>query len=133
MNDDEKKALQRKLKSLQVKRENLSLELKAIHSELTSSPGDGVEPIGIDTPLVDKEGYPRGDVDLYRARDLRKRWNEIQNDQTHIMKELEINLVQLATIDRDVSQLELSCPNSTALLFKSYQLMSIRPTMTKLK
>lgn len=101
MNDD-KKALQQKLKSLQSKREDLSLESKAIHSELTSSPGDGVEPIGIDTPLVDKEGYPRNDVDIYRARDLRRRWHEIQNDLQSIMNELETKLVQLAAFDRNV-------------------------------
>jgi hypothetical protein len=55
-------------------------EADAIYLELTSPPGEGVEPMGVDTPLVDPEGYPRGDIDVYRARTLRSRFRVLQTD-----------------------------------------------------
>ena len=101
--DNEKKGLQKRLKQLQSKRESLSSESEAIYSELASSPGGDGKPVGIHSPLVDDEGYPRADIDVYRVRDLRKRWHEIQNDIKSIMKDLEKYLVQLASLDGTVS------------------------------
>jgi hypothetical protein len=54
--------------------------------------------MGIDTPLVDEEGYPRNDIDLYRARTLRGRLAEIRTDHRAIMKETERYLHQLARL-----------------------------------
>jgi hypothetical protein len=75
------------------KRKNLEAEASAITDELTKSI-DGKEPMGVSTPLVDKEGYPRADIDVYRARHLRKRLNEIRFDHAAIMKKIEENVSQ---------------------------------------
>lgn len=55
-------------------------------------------PIGIDTPLVDPEGYPRADIDIYRARTLRKRFKEIQTDHKELDKQIEYGLVEIAAL-----------------------------------
>ena len=54
--------------------------------------------MGIDTPLVDSEGYPRGDIDVFRARTLRKRFIEIQNDHKSLTRKIEKGLVELQAI-----------------------------------
>ena len=54
--------------------------------------------MGVDTPLTDPEGYPRNDIDVYRARTLRGRLAEIQTDHKKLMKEIERNLHQLALV-----------------------------------
>lgn len=81
---------------LDVKRRSLESEGAAIISELEATPEGGGAPMGIDTPLVDSEGYPRGDVDVVRARTLRTRLNVIRTDHKILMKEVEEALVQLA-------------------------------------
>lgn len=84
------------LRKLDLQRRTLESEAAAITDELlsptiTEKDGEEVqtEPMGIDTPLVDAEGYPRNDIDIYRARDLRKRLNEIRYDHKSIMKQIE--------------------------------------------
>ena len=54
--------------------------------------------MGIDTPLVDNEGYPRSDIDIYRARTLRKRYHEIQTDCKDLDRRMERGLVELTTL-----------------------------------
>lgn len=84
------------LSSLDVKRKSLEFEAEGIISELNAKPEGGGEPMGVDTPLVDSEGYPRGDIDLFRARDLRARLAVIRTDHKAIMKEVEEKLALLA-------------------------------------
>jgi len=81
------------LKNLDIQRRQLETESSTIVQELTSPPGPGLEPIGIDAPLVDAEGYPRADIDLYHATDLRKRLAVIRGDYKTIMKKIEGGLV----------------------------------------
>ena len=54
--------------------------------------------MGIDTPLVDSEGFPRADIDVFQARTLRKRFIEIQNDYKALQKKIERGLVELQAI-----------------------------------
>jgi len=82
--------------ALDVKREALETERDGIVSELKAPPEGGGEPMGIDTPFVDKEGYPRGDIDIYRARVLRGRLAEIRTDHKALMKQIEEVMVKLA-------------------------------------
>lgn len=82
--------------ALDVKRRALESEGAAILAELEAPPEGGGAPMGIDTPLVDSEGYPRGDVDVVRARSLRARLNVIRTDHKILMKEVEEALVKLA-------------------------------------
>jgi hypothetical protein len=57
-------------------------------------------PIGIDDPLVDAEGYPRADVDVYRARTLRRRFKEIQTDHKALEKRIELGLVEISALSK---------------------------------
>ena len=78
---------------LDKKRQSLEEEAAAITEELTTSI-DGKEPIGISTPLVDDAGYPRADIDVYKARHSRKRLNEIKFDHSLIMKKMEDQILK---------------------------------------
>ena len=86
------------LAALDVKRKALEMEADAIHAELTSEGPDGQHPMGVDTPLVDDDGYPRADIDVYRARTLRGRFKVVQTDHKAIMKDIETGLAKLAAL-----------------------------------
>jgi len=87
------------LKALDVKRKTLELEADTITSELTAVSLDGSPPMGIDTPLVDMDGYPRGDIDVYRARSLRGQLAVIQTDHKALMKQMEKCLEAMASLN----------------------------------
>jgi len=91
-------ATRESLQALDAQRRSLEMEADAIADELTSPPAEGVEPMGIDTPLVDDEGYPRGDVDVHRARSLRNRLACIRTDHKSLMKDIERHLLQLSAL-----------------------------------
>ncbi|KAL7488963.1 hypothetical protein ACHAW6_014551 [Cyclotella cf. meneghiniana] len=86
----------RELLALDTQKKSLESEAEAIVAELTAELPDGGRPIGINTPLVDEEGFPRADIDIYRARTLRKRFIEIQNDHKDLVKRIERGLVEVA-------------------------------------
>ena len=54
--------------------------------------------MGIDTPLVDADGYPRADIDVYRARTLRGRLATIRTDHAALMRECAAGLQRVATL-----------------------------------
>ena len=86
------------LASLNAQREALESEASAVTSELTAPLESGGAPMGVDTPLVDSDGYPRGDIDVYRARSLRSRLAIIRTDHKRIMGEIETKLEQLMVL-----------------------------------
>ena len=88
--------LRRTLQSFNVQREALEQESDALVSELTTSEKPNVPPMGIDTPLVDAEGYPRNDIDVFRARTLRQRLATLRTDHQQLMRQIESQLHQLA-------------------------------------
>jgi hypothetical protein len=88
--------MREELLSLDTQKKALLSEAEAIVSELTTKQPGGGPPIGIDAPLVDYDGYPRADIDVYRARTLRKRFKEIQTDVKVIEKKIEFGLVEIA-------------------------------------
>lgn len=100
------------LLELRVKRDALDSEAQAIVSELTApqtSIIDGktiVASMGIETPLVDSEGYPRADIDLYRARTLRKRFHELKTDRSNLQSEIERLLLRLSLLQQPSKQEE---------------------------
>uniref|UniRef100_A0A7S0UFW8 Nas2 N-terminal domain-containing protein n=1 Tax=Pseudo-nitzschia delicatissima TaxID=44447 RepID=A0A7S0UFW8_9STRA len=96
--DNEETTLRKTLASLDVQRKAMEHEADAIFLELTSPPSEGVEPMGIDTPLVDHEGYPRGDIDVYRARTQRNRFSVLKTDHKEIEGKIEGLLLLLARI-----------------------------------
>jgi hypothetical protein len=102
----EETALRKSLASLDIRRKSMALEADAIFSELTQAPEEGVEPMGLDTPLVDREGYPRGDVDIYRARALRQRFHVLRTDHKEILQKIESMLQQLALVKNPPLQMQ---------------------------
>lgn len=64
-------------------------EIEAFVAELTS----GNNP-GLNGPLVDAEGFPRADIDVYRVRQLRHSLVVKQTDHQLIMKKIEALLPQ---------------------------------------
>ena len=74
------------LKELERQRLALEDEAAAIVSEL-----DGLG-VGLKDALVDAEGYPRADLDLYRVRSQRGRHATIRTDHKALMKKIEVLL-----------------------------------------
>ncbi|XP_069820107.1 26S proteasome non-ATPase regulatory subunit 9 [Dendropsophus ebraccatus] len=60
--------------------------------------------VGMEGPLVDREGYPRADVDIYQVRTARHNIICLQNDHKAIMKEIEEALHNLHARDREKKQ-----------------------------
>jgi Nas2 N_terminal domain len=94
--DNEETRLRKTLASLDVRRQSMETEADGIISELTTSSSPDVPPMGIDTPLIDDDGYPRHDVDVYRARTLRHRLAVLKTDHKSIVNEIEKLLIELA-------------------------------------
>ncbi|KAM9108139.1 26S proteasome non-ATPase regulatory subunit 9-like [Megaptera novaeangliae] len=59
-------------------------------------------------PLVDCEGYPRADVDLYRVRTARHNIVCLQNDHKALMKQVEEALHQLHARDKEKQARDLA-------------------------
>ena len=92
-----------RIRELQAQREALEMEADAIVSYLTAPGPNGEKPIGVKDSLVDREGFPRNDIDIYQARIRRGRLAVISNDHKLIMKEIESELPKLhATFDKPV-------------------------------
>jgi hypothetical protein len=97
-------AMKKSLMSLNAQRLSLEREAEVITSELTDA-SQGT-PMGLETPLVDSDGYPRGDIDIIRARVLRARLKEIGNDHKALMKDVERSLAQVAALHKPDSTIE---------------------------
>jgi hypothetical protein len=99
---DQVSALRLKLKTLNVQREALEYESEAITSELNYRDPEqpNIPPMGVDTPLVDNEGFPRNDIDVFRARTLRNRLMILRTDHKQLMHEIDTSLQQLAMLQQ---------------------------------
>lgn len=92
MEDDNLLTLQReRYEQLTAQKELLEVEAEAITEELTT----GENPPGLKGNLVDSEGFPRADVDIYNIRNKRNRLAIINSDFKVIMKEIELLLPQI--------------------------------------
>ena len=70
------------LKGLAKQREKIEDEMETLVDVLESMPGSP----GLKQPLVDKEGFPRGDCDLIEVRKLRHQHICLQTDHKTVMK-----------------------------------------------
>mmetsp|Transcript_26766 Transcript_26766/g.57692 ORF Transcript_26766/g.57692 Transcript_26766/m.57692 type:complete len:306 (+) Transcript_26766:307-1224(+) len=96
--DNEEITLRKTLASLDVQRNAMKDEADAIIAELMTPPEEGIQPMGLDTPLIDQDGYPRGDIDVYRARSQRNRFRVLKTDHKEIEGKIEVLLIQLASL-----------------------------------
>jgi len=69
------------------KKEEIEREIKHLGDVLASQKN-----VGMHSPLVDAEGYPRMDIDVAQVRHARHRIICLQNDHKAVMKEIEENL-----------------------------------------
>ncbi|KAM7018420.1 26S proteasome non-ATPase regulatory subunit 9 isoform 2-T2 [Tautogolabrus adspersus] len=76
------------VKNLVKKKDDIEEQIKAYYDVLE----DGV---GVEGPLVDEEGFPRADVNLYQIRAARHDISCLQNDHKAIMVEIEDALHKL--------------------------------------
>jgi hypothetical protein len=67
------KELKNKLSLLNSQRMSLEIEAEALYSDLTNLGPKGEKPAGITDPLVDLEGYPRADINIYDVKNKRQR------------------------------------------------------------
>lgn len=85
--------VRQKLTQLINQRTELESELKVYMDILSANH------VGMQDPLVDSEGYPRQDVDVYQVRNARNRIIYIQNDLRALMREIEDNVHLVHSID----------------------------------
>ncbi|XP_060049150.1 26S proteasome non-ATPase regulatory subunit 9 isoform X2 [Erinaceus europaeus] len=77
------------------RKEEIEEQIKANYDVLESVS------VGMSEPLVDCEGYPRADVDLYQVRTARHNIVCLQNDHKAVMKQVEEALHQLHARDKE--------------------------------
>ncbi|XP_071387801.1 26S proteasome non-ATPase regulatory subunit 9 isoform X1 [Centroberyx affinis] len=77
------------VRNLIKKKDEIEEQIKAYYDVLED------QGVGVEGPLVDAEGYPRADVNLYQIRTARHNISCLQNDHKAIMVEIEEALHKL--------------------------------------
>ncbi|XP_060592083.1 26S proteasome non-ATPase regulatory subunit 9-like [Ruditapes philippinarum] len=88
-----------KMKQLISRRDDLEAEIKALHEVL-----DSQKSIGMEGALIDTEGFPRADIDIYSVRHARQKIICLQNDHKALMDEIEEELYRIHAEARLASQ-----------------------------
>ncbi|CAK9077371.1 26S proteasome non-ATPase regulatory subunit 9 (26S proteasome regulatory subunit p27) [Durusdinium trenchii] len=85
-------------RKLEQEKNRLEGEIKHLYEYLTE---DGMP--GVAGPLVDDEGFPRGDIDLYAVRQARNKYACAQTDHQEVMRKIEEAILAIhATTKVDV-------------------------------
>ncbi|XP_067671598.1 26S proteasome non-ATPase regulatory subunit 9-like [Haliotis asinina] len=79
-----------KMKTLMKRKDDLESQVKELHALL-----DSQKSVGTDGPLIDTEGFPRSDIDVYSVRHARHQIACLQNDHKEVMREIEEELVNI--------------------------------------
>mmetsp|Transcript_29089 Transcript_29089/g.39957 ORF Transcript_29089/g.39957 Transcript_29089/m.39957 type:complete len:227 (+) Transcript_29089:19-699(+) len=120
------------LNTLDVQRTMLQIEADAIHSELTSPTPEGGPPVGLKGTLVDAEGFPRGDVDLYNVKLKRKRLAEINTDYKSLMKRIETTMTDMYSLKQQFEEITTTSvdnptTSSSVILAEDIQKICLKP------
>lgn len=75
------------LEDLMEKKVQIEEEIR-LQGEILDSQGH----VGMHESLLDSEGYPRNDIDLYKVRLARQKINCLQNDYKALLKQIDDNL-----------------------------------------
>uniref|UniRef100_A0A8C9L6D7 26S proteasome non-ATPase regulatory subunit 9 n=1 Tax=Pavo cristatus TaxID=9049 RepID=A0A8C9L6D7_PAVCR len=78
------------------RKDELEAQIRACYQLLEDQKG-----VGMDGPLVDAEGFPRADIDLYQVRTARHSIACLQNDHKALMKQVEEALHQLHAREKE--------------------------------
>ncbi|XP_063820546.1 26S proteasome non-ATPase regulatory subunit 9 [Pseudophryne corroboree] len=89
----------RDVQQLIARKDEIEAQIKAYYEVLEDQKN-----VGLEGPLVDIEGYPRADVDIYQVRTARHNIICLQNDHKTIMKEIEEALHNLHARDQEKRQ-----------------------------
>ena len=73
-------------------------ELKALQEVLDANH------VGMDDPVVDSEGYPRNDIDVYQIRHARHKIICLRNDHKALMNKIEEGLHKVHAMARDQTE-----------------------------
>ena len=73
-------------------------EMESTMTALTAALG----PMGLDVPLVDADGFPRGDVDVYQIRQDRHRLITLQNDYKALLGETELVVQRMFALKKEL-------------------------------
>ncbi|KAL3837488.1 hypothetical protein ACJMK2_022841 [Sinanodonta woodiana] len=90
-----------KMNELMKRRDEIEAEIKELGDVLESQGG-----VGMKGPLVDAEGFPRADIDVYSVRHARHHIIRLQNDHKALMKEIEEELYKIhadARMEREMA------------------------------
>ncbi|XP_069475692.1 26S proteasome non-ATPase regulatory subunit 9 isoform X1 [Ambystoma mexicanum] len=78
------------------RKDEMEAQIKAYYGVLEDQ-----KSVGLTGPLVDDEGYPRADIDVYQVRTARHNIACLQNDHKEIMKEIEEALHRLHAREKE--------------------------------
>ena len=92
-----------RLRSLQAQRSALEVEAEALADALNSPGVNGEAPAGIKTALVDREGFPRADIDIMNVKTQRNRLAVVNTDHKEVMKKIEAELAQMHSLSGNES------------------------------
>eukprot|EP00899_Mesostigma_viride_P025870 jgi/Mesvir1/6468/Mv19543-RA.1 len=90
MNTDPSRQTRAQAKELMSKRDAIEAEIAGVVEKLRANGG-----VGEKGPLLDKEGYPRADIDVAAARKDRHRLAELHFDHKELTKSIEALLLQI--------------------------------------
>jgi 26S proteasome non-ATPase regulatory subunit 9 len=88
-NHDDEAVSKESVRKLIKQKDTMEMEIKQLLNELDSSSA------GRTGNLVDKDGFPRNDIDINAIRVMRNRVAILQNDHIALMKQIEKDLVTL--------------------------------------
>ncbi|XP_023372629.1 26S proteasome non-ATPase regulatory subunit 9 isoform X2 [Otolemur garnettii] len=111
------------VQELMRRKDEIEAQIQANYEVLDSQKG-----IGMNEPLVDSEGYPRSDVDLYQVRTARHNIICLQNDHKEVMKQVEEALHQLHAHDKEKQARDMAEAEEEAMSHKPGHSMSHRPS-----
>eukprot|EP01071_Lankesteria_metandrocarpae_P012832 Lankesteria_metandrocarpae@DN631_c0_g1_i1.p2 len=89
--------LKEDLKQLAVDRQKMESEMSSLLAYLNS---EGMP--GVNSPLVDREGFPRADIDIYAVRTARQRNACLTTDLREVSDKMQKMLIELHSIERTV-------------------------------
>lgn len=78
------------VRALIIKKDELEVQIRTIEEQLTSSGGPGVR-----GSLVDSQGFPRNDIDIFAIRRLRNELATLQTDYSELMHSIEIGMAAI--------------------------------------
>ncbi|CAL1543450.1 unnamed protein product [Lymnaea stagnalis] len=83
-------ATTKRYQELVKKKDEIERSVKELMDLLESQKG-----VGLNEPLVDTEGFPRSDIDVYSCRHARHQISCLQNDHLIVMRQIEEEIVNI--------------------------------------